>query len=230
MNEVREAIDRVGSRFDPPGDGWGDLSRRRRGARTRRRITVGALALAIAAGGSLLAVRAFPASTPETRSKLKVAATWPAAFAATPTAARATEPECPTPNGDSPPQVILSSASGTAGSSIEVSGTFQTHQLWLQLWWNADEDGIGRKVDPPPWPPTGPELQSGPAGPGPVVEVASVAGPAVTGDCSFQTQFTVPDVGPGTYQLLWVIGMVALPESSNAYAMFTSPIEFQVTG
>jgi hypothetical protein len=230
MNEVREAIERVGSRFDPPGDGWDDLSRRRNRARTRRRITVGALAVAVAAGGSLLAVRAFHTSTPEARSKVKVVATWPAAFAATPTAAAAAEPTCPTPNGDSPPQVILSSTSGIAGSSIEVSGTFQTHQLWLQLWWNADEDSIGQRVDPPPWPPTGPELQSSPAGPGPVVEAASVAGAAVTGDCSFQIQFTVPDVAPGVYQMLWLIGMAALPEGSNGYGVFTSPIAFRVTG
>src|ERR1041385_7801321 len=41
----------------------------------------------------------------------------------------------------------------------------------------------------PAWPPTGPDLQFGPAGPGPVTELASVPGPGPTGYCSFSTRF-----------------------------------------
>jgi hypothetical protein len=60
MNEVREAIERVGARFSPSGDGFDDLSRLRKRARVRRRLMAAALALTVAAGGLILAVRAFP--------------------------------------------------------------------------------------------------------------------------------------------------------------------------
>ena len=99
MNDVREAIERVGVLFDPPGGGFDDLSRRRTRARVRRRLTTGALALTVAAGGSLLAVLAFPASTPRAPSKVKVLATW-AASAATPSGAASSGTTCPTPSGD----------------------------------------------------------------------------------------------------------------------------------
>ena len=82
MNDVREAMERVGARFDPPGGGLDDLTRRRKRAR-RRRLTAGMLALAVGAG-ALLAVQTFQASTPGQPSKIRVLATWAAASAATP--------------------------------------------------------------------------------------------------------------------------------------------------
>jgi hypothetical protein len=230
MNDVREAIDRVGTRFDPPGSGFDDLSRRRTRARIRRRLTIGALALTVAAGGSLLTVLAFPASTPRAPSKVKVLATW-APSAATPGAAALSGTNCPTPSGDDPPPVVLSSDSGAAGSSVEVSGRFWTEELWMQLVWNAGE--IGGQIDPPPWPPTGPDLPFAPAGPGPVVKLAAVAGPATTGECSFQTRFTVPDVEPGTYRVQWVYGAEAHatePQGEGGFALFARALTFQVTG
>jgi len=231
MNGLREAIDRVGMRFDPPDGGFEDLSRRRKRARVRRRLTAGALALTLAAGGAFLAVRAFPASTRKPYSKIKVLATWAPASAATPTAAAPSAPTCPTPSGDSPPPVVLSSTSGAAGSSIGVSGTFWNEELFMQLWWNAGE--IAGDIAPPPWPPTGPDLQFAPAGPGPVVNLASIAGPASTGDCSFETQFTVPDVEPGTYEVQWVFGgeaHVTQPQGEGGFYTFTSVLTFEVTG
>ena len=230
MNDVRETIERVGARFDPPDGGFDDLSRRRTRARVRRRLTTGALALTVAAGGSLLAVLAFPASTPRAPSKVKVLATW-AASAATPSAAASSGTTCPTPSGDDPPPVVLSSTSGAAGSSIEVTGMFGTEELWMQLWWNAGE--LAEDIAPPLWPPTGPDLHFAPAGPGPVVNLASTAGPAAGGDCSFQTQFTVPDVEPGTYEMQWVYGAEAhgpKVREEGAFALLTSVLTFQVTG
>jgi hypothetical protein len=230
MTEVREAIERVGAQFDPPGGGFDDLSRRRKRARLRRRLTAGALGLTVAAGGLLLAVRAFPASTPKPHSDIRVLATWAPASTATPTVAASSEPACPTPSGDDPPPVVLSSTSGAAGSSIEVSGTFWNEELWMQLWWNAGE--VADNIDPPPWPPTGPDLTFAPAGPGPVVNLASIAGPASTGDCSFKTQFTVPDVEPGTYQVQWVYGGEAhatQPQGEGGFYLFTSLLTFEVT-
>jgi hypothetical protein len=231
MNEVREAIERVGALFDPPGDGFDDLSRRRKRARVRRGLTAGALALTAAAGGSFLAVRAFPASTQKPQSKIRILATWAPASMATPAAAASNEPICPTPSGNDPPPVVLSSTSGAAGSSIEVSGRFWNDELWMQLWWNAGE--ITGDIASPPWPPTGPDLQFAPAGPGPVVNLASIAGPASTGDCSFKTQFTVPSVEPGTYQVQWVYGGEAhatQPQSDVAFYLFTSLLTFEVNG
>src|SRR6266581_9747244 len=135
MNDLREAIERMGMRFDPPGDGLDDLSRRLSRARTRRRITAGALALAVAAGGSLLALQRIPSSAHGPNSKIRVLATW----AATATPKAASSAECPGPSGDSPPPVIPSTTSGPAGSSVDVSGRFDNDELWLQLWWNAGE-------------------------------------------------------------------------------------------
>ena len=232
MNELREAIERVGARFDPPGHGFDDLSRRRGRARTRRRIITGALALSVTAGSSLLIVRAFPASSPRTHPKIKVIATWAAGSAAKPTAATAGAVQCPTPSGDSAPQVVLSTTSGAAGSSVKVSGMFGSEQLWMQLLWNAEE--ISGGVAPPPWPPTGPDLPFDPAGPGPVVKLAAIAGPATTGECAFQAQFTVPDVEPGTYPLRWFFGALAhateVPHPEGVYALLSSELTFQVTG
>src|SRR5205823_458190 len=105
--------------------------RRRKGRRARRRVATWAFALAVFAGGSVVAIRIFAASPHSPRPKIEVAATWPAASLATPTAAAAGR-ECPAPSGDSPPPVILSSTSGRAGSSVEVSGTFEPGFLWLQ--------------------------------------------------------------------------------------------------
>jgi hypothetical protein len=127
--------------------------------------------------------------------------------------------------------VVLSSTSGAAGSSVEVSGMFVTEELWMQLLWNAGE--IDGEIAPPPWPPTGPDLPFAPAGPGPVVKLAAIAGPATTGECSFQTQFTVPDVEPGTYQVQWVYGTEAhatQPRGEGAFGLFASVLTFQVTG
>lgn len=228
MNDAREAIERVGSRFDPPSYGFEDLAGRRNRTRTRRRITAGALALTFSVGALLLAVRAFPASTPGPPSKVKVLAKWPTTSAVTPDAAAASEPSCPAPTGDGPPQVVLSSTSGPAGSSVDASGLFWTGQLWLQLWWNAGE--APGEVAPPPWPPTGPDLRFAPAGRGPVAELTSVAGPSTTGNCSFQTRFNVPNVEPGTYQVQWVFGTANPPHGETGYALLTSPLTFEVIG
>jgi hypothetical protein len=232
MNDVREAIERAADRFAPPGEGLGDLARRRNRVRARRRIAAGAFALTIAAGASLLAFQAFRASPSGSPSKIRVAATSPTPTPANSTAAASDDPVCPTPSGDSPPAVILVSTSGPAGSSVGVSGTFQTGQRWFQLWWNADGDAdkLPDTLDQPPWPPTGPDLRFEPAGPGPAVRVASVAGPSDTGDCSFRTEFTVPDVGPGTYHLVWAFGAVTPPAGGDGYGLFTSPVTFEVTG
>lgn len=231
MSDLHEAIERMGARFDPPVGGWEDLLGRRKRARVRRRLTAGALALVIAAGGSVLAVRAFPASAPGSPSKPKVLATWTAGSAATPATTAPSAPACPTPSGDDPPPVVLASTSGAAGSSIGVSGSFFTDELWMQLWWNAGE--VAGDIAPPPWPPTGPDLRFTPAGPGPVVDLAFIAGPVVTGDCSFQTRFTVPDVEPGSYQMQWLFGVEAhgaRVQEEGGFALFTSLLTFQVTG
>jgi len=188
------------------------------------------LALSVAAGGSLVAVVAFPAAHPPAHQKVTVIRTWAAASTATPTAAKAAV-QCPTPSGDSPPPVVLSETSGAAGSSVEVSGTFGTAELWMQLLWNAGE--ISAEIAPPPWPPTGPDLPLDPAGPGPVVTLAAIAGPAATGECSFHARFAVPDVRPGTYQLRWFfggLGHVTDPSrAENAYVLLGSELTFQVT-
>jgi hypothetical protein len=221
VNDVREAIERVGARFDLSGGALDDLSRRRDRLRARRRVTAGGLALMIAAGGSVLAIQTFRA-TPAPPD-VRVVATWPATRAA----AVAAETNCPTPSGDGPPLVTLSSTSGSAGSPVEVSGTFGTGAQFLQLWWNADGNKIPGTVAAPPWPPSGPDLLFEPAGSGPVTELASMAGPGATEDCSFRTKFIVPNVDPGTYQVLWAFGKVDRPP---AYALLTGTLTFEVTG
>lgn len=184
------------------------------------------MALAVAAGGAVFAARAFIGATPGPHPPTNVAAASASSTPATSTTTAAVGvSDCATPSGDSPPAVVLSSTWGPAGSSVEVSGTFQTGDRWLQLWWNAADD-MPDQLDTPPWPPTGPDLRLHPAGPGPLVKLAAVAGPATTGECSFRTQFRVPDVDPGTYQVVWVIGATNSPP---AYSLFDSPATFEVT-
>jgi hypothetical protein len=227
MNDVRDAIDRVGAPFDPREAGFDDLTRRQTRARTRRRILAGALALAVMGGGSLLLVRAFPSPSSPPRPELRVIASWAAGTVAQPTAGSA-RVKCPTPSGDSPPPVVLSSTSGAAGSSIEVTGTFWDAGLWMQLWWNAGE--IGDKIPMPPWPPTGPDLQLDPAGPGPVLKLAAIGSASVTGECSFKTRFSVPDVQPGIYQVQWLFGGAGGPRSPRpASAYIISPSDHEAT-
>jgi hypothetical protein len=229
MSDVREAIERVGARFDMPDGGWNDLSRRRRRARARRRFAAGALSLTVAAAGSLLAVRALSGSA-NPAPKTRILATWAAASTPTPTPATSTGTTCPAPSGEDSRPVVLSATSGAAGSSIEVSGRFGTEELWMQLWWNAGQ--IGPHIASPPWPPTGPPLTFQPAGPGPVVDLADVAGPGATGACSFHTRFTVPNVEPGTYQLRWVYGgegHVTDRSQGGAFALLASVLTFRVT-
>jgi hypothetical protein len=222
MTDVREAIDRIGERVDPPGNDLADLLRRRDRIRARKRVTAAGLALMIATGGVVIAARAFLAPTSQPTSRVRVAASWPAPRAAVMEA----ETICPTPSGDDPPPVVLSSDSGPAGSSVDVSGTFPKGTVFLQLWWNADGQRLPATLAPPPWPPSGPEIRFESAVPGPVVKLAAVAGPDSTGDCSYGTRFTVPDAEPGTYELLWVMGAV---NPSPGYGLLTSEVPFEVT-
>jgi len=117
---------------------------------------------------------------------------------------------------------------------VDISGIFQNGEFWIQLWWNANGDEVADKVGPPPWPPTGPDLRVGPAGPGPVVKLASVAGPASGGECSFHTRFAVPDVDPGTYELVFVEGWMSAPlGEGEGYAVLESTpgsVTFEVSG
>jgi hypothetical protein len=126
--------------------------------------------------------------------------------------------------------VVFSRTAGSAGESVDVSGTFQTGELTLQLWWNADGETFPSTVEPPPWPSTGPDLRFGPVAPGPVVNLASVPGPASTGDCSFRTKVTIPEVPPGSYQILSVFGGANIPPDGTGYFFAYGPFTFDVTG
>jgi hypothetical protein len=232
MNGVRNAIDRIAAGFDPQSDGLEDLSRRRRRDRVRRRVAAGTIALAVAAGGALLLFVTFPDSKARTRPEVQVLATWPASSMSTPSPATSSSPvACPRPSGDSPPPVVLSSTSGAAGSSIDVSGRFWNSELWMQLLWNAG--ALDGDVSPPPWPATGPDLPSAPAASGPVLTLAKIEGPASTGACSFHTSFTVPDVEPGTYLLRWVSGdtggSTGPSRGDDVYYLFSGVLTFRVT-
>jgi hypothetical protein len=220
MNDVRDAIERIGEAFDPRNGGFEDLARRRKRLRARHRVVAGALAAIVAVGGTLLTVRAFSATNPTPTPTIDPATSGPTTKTST---------ACPGPPKDGSPIVTFSSTSGPAGSSVEVSGRFQTGERWLQVWWNADEGTIPTRLSPPPWPATGPELRFGPTSKGPVLQVAAVAGPGSKPDCSFRTAFTVPDVEPGTYEVLRVSGIVN-PPSDEAYALLSGPITFEVTG
>jgi hypothetical protein len=63
-----------------------------------------------------------------------------------------------------------------------------------------------------------------------MVKLASVAGPASSGHCSWQSRFTVPDVAQGTYKLLWVFGGANSPQGEGVYFLLSSPFTFEVTG
>jgi hypothetical protein len=234
MNDIREAIERITARFEP-ARGFQDLSRRRDRVRARRRVVAGAIALTVATGGSLLAVRAFSgrAPGPAPISRI-VAGTSPASASATvsPASTAGARTDCPAPS-DQDRAWALSSTSGPVGSSVDVSGSFQNGEFWVQVWWNADGDDVADKVGSPPWPHTGPDMHPSAAGPGPVVKLASVAGPASGGECSYRARFTVPDVDPGTYQLVFVMGAMSVPAGEGGSAVFESSpgsVTFRVSG
>jgi hypothetical protein len=67
-----------------------------------------------------------------------------------------------------------------------------------------------------------------------VVELASAAGPASGGECSFHTRFVVPDVDPGTYELGFVEGWMSAPlGKGGGYAVLQSTpgsVTFEVSG
>jgi hypothetical protein len=50
--------------------------------------------------------------------------------------------------------------------------------------------------------------------------------PDLTGDCSFRAEFTVPDVEPGIYNVLWAFGA---DSPSPGYSLFTGVLRFEVT-
>jgi hypothetical protein len=225
MNDLRDAIERTGAMFDPP-DGLDDLRRRGAVRRARRRGTAGALAIAVATGGAIFALRALPSSPSGPHPRSKLLATWAPAASVTPASEASTGTTCPMPSSDDNAPMVLSSTSGPPGSTIDVTGTFPTDGLWMQLWWNAGEPADA--IESPPWPPTGPDLNLGPAGPGPAVNLVSLAGPATTGECSFRATFTVPSVEPGTYRILWFFGVAGEPHYS--FAIWGNQLTFHVTG
>lgn len=108
---------------------------------------------------------------------------------------------------------------------MDVSGTFPNGSVFLQLWWNTDGARLPATLAPLPWPLPAPDIRFEAAASDRVVKVAAVAGPDSTGDCSCETRFTVPDVDPGAYELLWVMGAV---NPSPGYAHFTSEVPFEV--
>jgi hypothetical protein len=233
MNDLREVFERVTAGLEP-ARGFDELSARRDWVRTRSRIVAGALALSLATGGSLLCLRAFPRRAWSDSPQTIVAATWPASSATASSSSKAAaQTDCPTPSGDDRAWA-LSSTSGPAGSSVDVSGTFQNGVYWVQLWWNADGDRIADAVGPPPWPPAGPNLEVPAVGPGPVLELASVAGPMSGGDCTYRARFIVPAVEPGAYQLVFVMGALSEPpDEGGGYAVLQSTsgsMTFDVSG
>jgi hypothetical protein len=224
MNDVREAVERIGRRLTPTVGDLDDLSRRRNRARVRQRIAAVSVALTVATAGGLLLVRAFVISAPG-------ASTIGAASSSSPSTTLAEgQPECPSPSADTRPRVSLSATSGQAGSSVDVSGTFESGERWLQLWWNADEDTTPASVDRPPWPSGGPDLRFGAAGSGPVLKLDSVPAPASGENCSWHSEFTVPDVSPGSYPVVSVVGTITEQQGQDAYALWVSSIMFEVTG
>jgi hypothetical protein len=231
MNELRDAIDRTGAMFEPPDDGLDDLRRRSELRRARRRVTAGTLAVAVATGGAIFALRTLPSSPSGPHPRGSVLATWAPAASTTPAPEASKGITCPTLSPDDQAPLLLSSTSGAPGSTIDVTGRFPIGGLWMQLWWNAGDPAD--TLDSPPWPPTGPDLHLGPAGPGPVVNLASVAGPATTGECSILARFIVPSVEPGTYKILWLFGAAADSSSQHpddAFAIWGNQLTFQVTG
>ena len=231
MNDLKEAIDRIGERFDASAGGLPTLEERRRRSGAQRRLAAASVALVVGIAGSVLVARAFLGPTdgsPEITIP-QAANSTTSSSTSSPLAGTAI---CPTPSGDSPPSIVLESTTGAAGSTVRVSGSFQTGQAWLQLWWNADDTTQGR-VSPPPWPATGPDLREAldPKTPGLMTELASVAGPASTGSCSFTTAFTVPDVPPRSYQVMWAFGAPASSTNDeHSFALFTSHLRFEVAG
>jgi hypothetical protein len=64
-----------------------------------------------------------------------------------------------------------------------------------------------------------------------MTQLAAVPGPASTGSCSFTTSFTVPDVPPGSYHVMWAFGARASSTKDEpSFALFTSRLTFEVAG
>lgn len=91
--------------------------------------------------------------------------------------------------------------------------------MFLQLWWNADEARLSATLLRPPatdW--TGHPIRGG--------EPGAVGRSRLDRRLLLREAVHGPDVEPGTYELLWVMGTV---NPSPGYALLTSEVPFEVT-
>lgn len=202
-DHLRRAIQRIGERYSPPADAFDRVVQQRERHRRQSRILAGLVALLVVAGATSLLVRAFgfPGGPAGDGASLVAAAD----DQATPTPEETPE-ETPTPPncpvvGEGGYQATLAPASGTPGSTVMISGPVPMYrpdgtydparELEIEIWWNVASNEWDILL------PGGDEPS--PGGPGPVQVVAEED---VSDMCSFQLEFTVPDVPSGTYNVL----------------------------
>jgi hypothetical protein len=131
---------------------------------------------------------------------------------------------CDTGNDGYAPEIVP--ASGIVGTEATVSGEFphgeggeggqpvDAETEWVEVWWNLDAgDDAWASALPGGQDPV-------PARPGPALKLGRVG---VSGSCTYELTFTVPDTGPNTYPIVVLHGS---PEGAGAFL----PIQFEVTG
>jgi hypothetical protein len=222
MKDLRQTLEDLGDRFEPPSNGFTDYLRRGEKRRKHRRhLLVFTLSTLAVAAGAITAIEAFNGTTQ------KALAGIPSFKAAATVATTDTQHPCPalyrTDNNDdstNPYIPVLSASSGPAGSIVTISGPLPVLDEAgtyvgpgdpdIVVYWNLDVNH---------WTSTTPSVSGSP--------VQQLGTQQVTGGaCNFQIKVTIPSVAPGTYPIQ------LLGEWSGATGTTTGPFppaNFQVT-
>lgn len=229
MKDLRQTLEDLGDRFEPPRVGFADYLRRGEKRRQHRQhLLVFTLSTLVLAAGAVAAVEAFNGTTQ------KALAGIPSFKAAATVSTTDTQHKCPalsrTDNNDdstNPYIPVLSPSSGPAGSTVTISGPLPVVDEAgtyvgpgnpnISVYWNLDLDhwtSILTSPNSPTASVTGSPVQH--------LGTQQVTG----GACNFQIQVTIPSVAPGTYPIQ------LLGEWSGATGATTGPfppVNYQVT-
>jgi len=208
---AKEALERLGSKFEPPPDGLDRARRRRNERRRHRRVSAALVALSVAAGGGTLAWRAFSgtAAAPVRHPRPVASGTTSPAPIPSDTSS---PPNCPSNQGEF--SWINGPGEGTPppGAKVTIGGPVplldqsdqQVRPDTVWVWWNLDPATFRSGL---------PGSSPVPGTPGESMLLGQID---VQGRCSWTVDFRVPDVEPGTYPVVAVFGTSAAGGTDSA--------------
>jgi hypothetical protein len=207
--DYRRTLEGIAQRYSP-SQGLEDVAARRERRRRRARLTAGSGAMVLTIATAAFLVQSFGFFVEEEGTMASQESQQSATGVQEPV-----PPDCPEvePGGY---LATLSPVSATPGSTVAISGPAPfiavdgtrrspTENLAIEAWWNSDpsewEDLLPGGAVPSP------------VGPGPAFFLAEQD---VTGKCTFDFAFVVPDVPPGVYN---VVLLVVASDSWSRYGI-----------